>query len=180
MGATANLSEVSPQHTSTEAATPELDFPTVGHQVGPYTEPVPIVTQVFDHMHVAMKEGRHELRLALTPEHLGTVRVEISADHQEVHARLLVETPLVKEILEENLYKLKDALQAQGLQLHELNVSVGQHFARHESTADSLLFDERSWKTPRDVSADHELQDTSNTPHQVRATTDMLQIDVFV
>jgi flagellar hook-length control protein FliK len=142
-------------------------------------DPVAIVTQLFDHMHVAIREGRHELRLTLTPENLGTVEIKLLTDNQEIHAHLLVETPLIQEMLEENLYKLKDALQAQGLHINELSVSVGQHFAQHESTAGSLPFDERSWKAPREMTLDDANQSTSSTSHQVRITTDSSQIDLF-
>jgi flagellar hook-length control protein FliK len=175
----AGAGEVTPQALTAEAAAPEPVLSTLTHQAIPDAEPVPIVTQIFDHMHVAIREGRHELRLALTPENLGTVQVEIVTDHQEITAQLLVESPLIKEMLEENLYKLKDALQAQGLQINELNVSVGQHFAQHESAAGGLPFDERSWRAPRAMRADELSQGTPNTAQQVRTTTDALQIDVF-
>jgi hypothetical protein len=63
------------------------------------------------------------MRLQLVPEHLGRLQVRVSIDEGVVTARLVVENPEVKALVEQRLPELSRALQDQGLRL--TNVSVG-------------------------------------------------------
>jgi flagellar hook-length control protein FliK len=146
---------------------------------GAHAEPTPIIDQLINRLPVAVKDGQHELRLRLTPEHLGTVVVDISAGHLEVHARLLVENPAVKEALEANLHKLRDALQAQGLHVQGISVSVGEHTLQHESMAGYLSYDGRLW-LPKGFTAGASSGDMAAGSERIRRVTDSRQVDLFI
>jgi hypothetical protein len=169
-----------PQKTAViDAGAKATPSPTLGHRPEPDGDPMPIITQLVDRMHMAMEEGHHELRLLLTPANLGTVRIDIAADRQDVHARLLVENPVVKDVIEENLYKLKDALQAQGLPMQDISVSVAQHFTQHESTATKQPFDERLWRAPRNFALDDTTKEIAGALDRAWFNTNSLQVDLF-
>jgi flagellar hook-length control protein FliK len=147
---------------------------------GFHPEPAPAITQIIDRLHVTAKDGPQTLSVQLTPESLGTVHIDILTDQLEVHARLLVENPAVKEVLEANLYKLRDALQAQGLQVQDISVSVGQHALQHESMAGQFGYEERPWKTPSGFAAGEPVGDMAIAPERARPVTDLPQVDLFI
>jgi flagellar hook-length control protein FliK len=153
--------------------------PGAADQRGIQTEPKPIMTQLIDHLRVAGNGEQQELSVQLTPENLGTVRVNIVADQLEVHARLLVENPAVKEILEANLHKLREALQAQGLHVQDISVSVSQHAPQHESMTGHLSYEERRWKNFRGLTTSGPIGEISAESGRGTLAADLCQVDLF-
>jgi hypothetical protein len=143
-------------------------------------DPRPIISQIVEHMRAAIRDGRQELRLVLNPESLGTIRVEVSTEAMEVRAQLLVDTPFVKEVLERDLHQLREALQARGLQVQDLAVSVGQHSLQQESAATHLPFAGRFWKPSPDQIADSLDTGQPGTLNGSRSGTSSLVVDLFV
>jgi len=78
-----------------------------------------------------LNNDQHEVRLELKPEFLGHIRMQIVTESQQVAIKIVAEFPFVKEMLENNLHQLKAVLQAQGLDIEELEVSVA-----HDSHAE--------------------------------------------
>ena len=78
-----------------------------------------------------MNNDQHEVHLELKPEFLGHIRMQIVTENQQVAIKIVAEFPLVKDMLESNLNQLKAQLQAQGLAIDELEVSVA-----HDSYSD--------------------------------------------
>ena len=78
-----------------------------------------------------MNNDQHEVRLELKPEFLGHIRMQIVTENQQVAVKIVAELPFVKDMLESNLNQLKAQLQAQGLAIDELEVSVA-----HDSYSD--------------------------------------------
>lgn len=144
-----------------------------------HAEPKPLLTQLIDHLRVAVNGERQELSLQLTPENLGTVRVNILTDQLEVQARLLVENLAVKEALEANLHKLREALQAQGLLVQDINVAVSQQAPQHESMAGRFSFEERRWKSLRGRTASEPTGEISAVSGRGIFATDLRQVDLF-
>jgi flagellar hook-length control protein FliK len=94
--------------------------------------------------------------------------MQIVTESHQVAVRIVAEIPFVKDMLENNLHQLKAELQAQGLEVDELEVSVA-----HDSRADDDLYQKtsegrrsRSSKN-KDVDADgvKEDQNHSQTIH---------------
>jgi hypothetical protein len=85
-----------------------------------------------------------ELRLQLVPEHLGRLSLRITVAEGGVTARMLVETPEVKVLIEQRLPELERALREQGLRLESVSVGcAGQEagdsrFFRQESREEAV------------------------------------------
>jgi flagellar hook-length control protein FliK len=78
-----------------------------------------------------LNNGQHEVHIELKPEFLGHIRMQIVTESQQVAIKITAELPFVKDMLESNLNQLKAELQAQGLKIDSLEVSVG-----HDSYAE--------------------------------------------
>jgi flagellar hook-length control protein FliK len=68
-------------------------------------------------------DGRHELTLELRPEDLGTIRVEVSVEHQTVHLTLHAAEPATGRLLSAALADLRSALADAGLRAGHVAVS---------------------------------------------------------
>ncbi|MEJ2101332.1 MAG: flagellar hook-length control protein FliK, partial [Desulfobacterales bacterium] len=75
-----------------------------------------------------MNNDQHEVRIELKPEFLGHIRMQIVTENHQVAIKIVAEFPLAKDMLESNLNQLKAQLQAQGLAIDELEVSVAHDF----------------------------------------------------
>ena len=68
-------------------------------------------------------DGRHEMTLELRPEDLGTIRVEVSVEHQTVHLTLHAAEPATGRLLSAGLADLRSALADAGLNAGHIAVS---------------------------------------------------------
>ncbi|KMQ50621.1 Flagellar hook-length control protein FliK [Chitinispirillum alkaliphilum] len=83
-----------------------------------------MVKQIAQRMQNAVRSGVHELRIQLRPESLGDVHLSIRMEGEVVSARIQVENSQVKQIIENNLQMLKDALEEQNLNAGAFSVDV--------------------------------------------------------
>ena len=89
------------------------------------------LNQIVQRAVLSFNNGQHEVQIDLKPDFLGHIRMQIVTESQQVAVRIVAELPFVKDMLENNLNQLKAELQAQGLRVDELEVSVA-----HDSGAD--------------------------------------------
>ncbi len=89
------------------------------------------MNQIVQKAVLLQNNGQHAVQIDLKPDFLGQIRMQIVTESQQVSVRIVAELPFVKDMLESNLNQLKAELQAQGLQVDELEVSVA-----HDSRAD--------------------------------------------
>jgi hypothetical protein len=82
------------------------------------------LNQIVQKAALSFNNGQHEVQIDLKPEFLGHIRMQIITESQQVAVRIIAELPFVKDMLEGNLNQLKAELQAQGLKVDELEVSV--------------------------------------------------------
>lgn len=89
----------------------------------------------------------NEIKIKLTPEHLGELTIKISLERGILSARALVENSNIKQLLESNMSELKDSLKEQGVDFKSIDVSVGkdsefeeqsQNFFRHDKRIKNL------------------------------------------
>ena len=73
---------------------------------------------------LSFNNGQHEVQIDLKPDFLGHIRMQIVSEGQQVAIKIVAELPFVRDMLENNLHQLKAVLQAQGLDINELEVSV--------------------------------------------------------
>jgi hypothetical protein len=88
------------------------------------------LNQIVQKAVLSLNNGQHEVQIDLKPDYLGHIRMQIVSEGQQVAVRIVAELPFVKDMLENNLHQLKAELQAQGLKVDELEVSVA-----HDSRA---------------------------------------------
>jgi flagellar hook-length control protein FliK len=89
------------------------------------------MNQIVQKAVLSFHNGQSEVQIHLKPEFLGHIRMQIVTENQQVAIKILAELPFVKDMLESNLNQLKADLQAQGLKIDQLEVSVA-----HDSRAD--------------------------------------------
>ena len=92
------------------------------------------LNQIVQKAVLSLHNGQHEVQLELKPDFLGHIQMRIVSEGQHVAIKMVAELPFVKDMLENNLHQLKADLQAQGLDIDELEVSVA-----HDSHAERDL-----------------------------------------
>jgi flagellar hook-length control protein FliK len=97
------------------------DAPAAAAPVAPPAIPEQIVSAVVP-LH-GRGDGRHEVTLELHPVDLGTIRVEVSVDHQTVHLTLHAAEPATARLLSAGLAELRSALADAGLHAGQVAVS---------------------------------------------------------
>lgn len=87
-----------------------------------------ILDQVKDGLRIILKRGGNGIRIRLHPPSLGQLRMELSIHSDSVRTLIVVESNLVKGIIEGNVHLLKQAFQEQGLKLEQftVHVNIGQ------------------------------------------------------
>ncbi len=69
--------------------------------------------------------GKNEVFIRLDPPSLGSVRMNISTQGDNVRATVITETHAVKQAIENNLSQLRDSISDQGLKVESFTVMVG-------------------------------------------------------
>jgi flagellar hook-length control protein FliK len=96
------------------------------------------LSSLVERIAVTVRGSQSEARMVLKPEHLGSLRVQISTDNNVVSIKIMTEFSMARDLLESSLPQLKAELQQQGLEVEEFNVSVDdekQPFGREERRA---------------------------------------------
>ena len=83
-----------------------------------------IRTDILTRVRTRTSNEYREIRLQLSPEHLGKVVIKVSQDNGTISAHIQASTQAAKEIIESELNQLRDELTNQGINIEELNVSV--------------------------------------------------------
>ena len=65
-----------------------------------------------------------EVTLRLKPESLGKIVLQLSTEGEKLTVKILTENNLAKNLLEENMFQLKQALDEQGIKSKTINVEV--------------------------------------------------------
>jgi flagellar hook-length control protein FliK len=95
-----------------------------------------VIEQIVQRAAVHLKSDQGEARIDLKPEFLGQVRMQIVTENQQVTVRILTESPMVRDLIEQNLHQLKSDLQQQGLQVERVDVSVADNPRRDAGRQD--------------------------------------------
>ncbi len=82
-------------------------------------------SSILESVSFALSEGKGEAMLLLNPKELGSLSIQLSMQGNQLTLRLSAERPEVAEALLEDLQKLKNMLQEQGLNVQEFDVRTG-------------------------------------------------------
>jgi len=114
-----------------------------------------IASQIIEQVKLQIRPDNAKMEIQLNPEHLGKVELEVSTKNGELSARLNVQNDQVKEAVESQMQVLRDTLEAQGLKVENIEVTVAefgfrfqdeqgnaQQFQQEQHRRNSLQFDE--------------------------------------
>lgn len=86
-----------------------------------------ILNQVQSQIKAQFSDGMTALQMQLNPENLGTVNMTIASKEGNVTAQLNVENETVKEALESQIQQVRESLEAQGVKITAIEVTVSSH-----------------------------------------------------
>lgn len=79
----------------------------------------------------SLQDGVKQLTLQLTPDDLGTLTLIVSAREKEVSALIRADNPETARLIEEQLHKIRNALESQGLKIENLEVQSNVNDKEH-------------------------------------------------
>lgn len=91
----------------------------------PQLPDMPALHQIADSVKLIQQQGHSEVRLQLYPKELGQVLVQLNITDGDVSVHLLAENARAHALISEHLPQLKAALNAQGLQVSQANINLG-------------------------------------------------------
>ncbi|MCP3950644.1 MAG: flagellar hook-length control protein FliK [Desulfobacterales bacterium] len=83
-----------------------------------------VLEQVTDQIRMQPKKGGNEIRIHLKPETLGQIQLKVLAQDQTVTVKMVAETAMARDIIENNIGQLRADLNALGLNVEKLDVDV--------------------------------------------------------
>ena len=105
--------------------------------------PKNVMEQIVQNMRFEVRGDMAEIRIQLRPEHLGEVSLRVATQNGIVVAQFVAESQRVKEIIESNFNQLRDALEQQGINISEIEVSVAQDEADRQFAFESNISGDR-------------------------------------
>lgn len=93
-----------------------------------------VFQQIIAQARVNLRGREGEMEIQLKPEYLGGVKMRVAVEDGQLRAHFTVETPLIRDLLENNLPVLREALMREGLSYPEMDVNV-QEEGSHSSFA---------------------------------------------
>jgi len=105
-----------------------------------------VLTQIVKKAAFNLKNGQTEVKIDLKPEFLGRIQLKISTENHQVMVRML-EIPLVKEIIENNINHLKADLQNHGLEIDKFDVFLTRDSDQHENGHENAKFLKKNGET---------------------------------
>lgn len=98
-------------------------------------EPPKIVEQIVDKTKLIVDDFKQEIKISLKPEVLGDVVLKMEAVKGSITTKIMVDNHRTKELIEANLYQLKEEMKENGLEIKTFEVFVGSNedFQRERS-----------------------------------------------
>lgn len=91
------------------------------------TSPEEIMNQVTESLKLTLKEEMTEMEMQLHPASLGNVKVQIASREGVITANFTTQNEQVKAALETQIVELKEQMNAQGLKVAAVEVTVNSH-----------------------------------------------------
>lgn len=115
-------------------------------EVTPYTEvnPTEIVNQLMERASITLNKEVTTMQMELNPESLGKLFLEVSSDKEgNVTVKLVAENEAVKNALETQIALVQEKMNAQGMKVNAVEVSVGTHEFEENLEQDAASQNER-------------------------------------
>lgn len=132
-----------------------------------------IVKQVIDSVKISQTQQLQNIEVALNPENLGKITVNVTARDGIVTARLVAENEQVKQALESQMVTLKEKFENQGIKVDAVEVTVQSHsFEANENLKGNDSQEENAGKkSPGRLKLDSldDLEESELSDEEVRA-----------
>jgi hypothetical protein len=137
-----------------------------------------VLSQIVSKTVTGFNNGHSTIKINLIPEHLGRLNLTISTDNNHVVIKIFTESPLVKEIIENNISQLKADLGSQGMEIDRFDVLVSSDSDpdahQYGKNKNFKMTDEHD-----DLLKDEELDKKTETPSHVYYGKGVNLIGVF-
>jgi flagellar hook-length control protein FliK len=91
------------------------------------TELRDIANQILDRIKLSVTSNQASMELQLNPEHLGKVNLTVQSKNGILTAQFVVQNELSKEAIESQLHVLRETLNAQGVKVEAIEVTVSAY-----------------------------------------------------
>lgn len=124
---------VTGKETVSTVASPATGFSEKVAEVAAQAKPEVAADDLIDQVvQKAASAGRNipspsEITVRLQPEHLGNLQMKVAVEGDQVAVKIHVESPLAKQMLENNLGQLRESLGSVGLRTDSISVSLGMN-----------------------------------------------------
>jgi flagellar hook-length control protein FliK len=98
----------------------------------------PVVQQLAAGIGRLRRDGRQEVSLRLDPPHLGAVRIEARLDGSQLTLQIHAAVPATRDLLEQELPRLREALAQQGIVPGEVTIGLGLDGSSRRSPGDAF------------------------------------------
>jgi len=95
-----------------------------------------ITNQIVEQIKVVIKPSQTSMDMMLNPEHLGRVQLNISSKEGVLTASFITQNQVAKEAIESQMQVLKENLEAQGLKVEEIEVTIANFSFQQSSQMD--------------------------------------------
>ena len=107
-----------------------------------------VMNQIVEKASILQLPNSTQTKISLNPKDLGAVDIKLVMHDATVTASIVVENHAVKQVVEQNLDQLKNALQQQGITVDEMQVSVDQQNGGNSQNSNQAAQWEAARNTP--------------------------------
>lgn len=97
-----------------------------------------IMEQIFQKIRLTTHGDRSEIKLSLNPPELGSVRIHLTEENDEIEAKIFVENAEVKAAIENNAHHFRESIAASGIEINKLEVHIQSNDANKQSLVDNF------------------------------------------
>lgn len=101
------------------------DMPNMKFEKAPDIDNKEIIQQIVDKVKLVVDDYKQEIKISLKPEILGELMLNMEVEKGNLLARIMVDNYRTKELIEANLYQLKEDMKENGLEIKTFEVFVG-------------------------------------------------------
>lgn len=128
---------------------PEIKIPTVENVETKESEPInkkQVMEHIVNKVKFDLNSNKNQIKMTLKPESLGEMVMEVEVVKNSLVAKIMVDNQRAKEIIENNLFQLKEGIKDTALEIKTFEVFVGNNsdFNKHDSN--QFNFNKRSKK----------------------------------
>lgn len=123
-----------------------------------------IAAQIIEQVKIHIRPENTRMEIQLNPEQLGRVELEISSKNGELSAKMNVQNDQVKEAVESQMQVLRETLEAQGLKVENIEVTVAEFgFRFQDEQGSAQQFQQRQRRNTIDLEDAAETEELSSS-----------------